>query len=96
MMNTPSKQRGYTLKELVIVVLIISILAATAIRSFRKSTMKSNSSKGGSGYNEFRFEDKQGSEEIFVQAQKDMNVTVLGKRTTSVTGDVTSTKSIPL
>ena len=46
MMNTPSKQRGYTLKELVIVVLIISILAATAIRSFRKSTMKSNRQNG--------------------------------------------------
>jgi type VI secretion system secreted protein VgrG len=58
-----------------------------------KSTIKSNSSKGGSGYNEFRFEDKQGSEEIFVQAQKDMNVTVLGKRATSVTGDETHTNS---
>jgi len=46
MMNMPSKQRGYTLKELVIVVLIISILAATAIRSFRKSTMKSNRQNG--------------------------------------------------
>jgi len=58
-----------------------------------KSTIKSNSSKGGSGYNELRFEDKQGSEEIFVRAQKDMNVEVLGKRAISVTGDETHTNS---
>lgn len=43
-----------------------------------RSTIKSNSSKGGSGFNEFRFEDKQGSEEVFLQAQKDMNINVLG------------------
>lgn len=41
-----------------------------------KSTVKSNSSKGGGGFNELRFEDKKDSEEIFIQAQKDMNVTV--------------------
>jgi type VI secretion system secreted protein VgrG len=35
------------------------------------STIKSNSSKGGSGFNEMRFEDKAGSEQIFVFAQKD-------------------------
>jgi type VI secretion system secreted protein VgrG len=58
-----------------------------------KSTIKSNSSKGGSGYNELRFEDKQGSEEIFVHAQKDMNVEVLGKRAISVIGDETHTNS---
>jgi len=58
-----------------------------------KSTIKSNSSKGGSGYNELRFEDKQGAEEIFVHAQKDMNVEVLGKRAISVTGDETHTNS---
>src|SRR3546814_3809150 len=36
-----------------------------------KSTFKSNSSKGGGGFNELRFEDKAGSEEIFMHAQKD-------------------------
>jgi type VI secretion system secreted protein VgrG len=36
-----------------------------------KATIKSNSSKGGGGFNELRFEDKKGSEEIFVQAEKD-------------------------
>jgi len=49
-----------------------------------KSTLKSNSSKGGGGFNEIRFEDKAGSEEIFVQAQKDMNVTVINSRTVTV------------
>ncbi len=36
-----------------------------------KSTIKSNSSLGGNGFNEFRFEDKAGQEEIFTHAQKD-------------------------
>ena len=36
-----------------------------------QSTIKSNSSKGGGGFNELRFEDKKGSEEVFLQAQKD-------------------------
>jgi type VI secretion system secreted protein VgrG len=49
-----------------------------------KSTVKSNSSKGGAGFNEIRFEDKADSEEIFIQAQKDMKVTVLNDLTTSV------------
>lgn len=38
-----------------------------------KSTIKSNVSKGGGGFNEIRFEDKKDSEEIFIQAQKDFN-----------------------
>lgn len=64
-----------------------------------KSTIKTNSSKGGSGFNEIRFEDKTGSEELFIQAQKDMTVSVLnnesltvtGTRTLAVTGDETHT-----
>jgi type VI secretion system secreted protein VgrG len=58
-----------------------------------KSTVKTNSSKGGSGFNELRFEDKAGSEEIFIQAQKDMNVTVLNNLTTTVTNARTTTVS---
>ncbi len=42
-----------------------------------RSTFRSSSSKGGSGANEIRMEDKADSEELFIQAQKDMNVTVL-------------------
>lgn len=46
-----------------------------------KSTIKSSSSKGGEGFNELRFEDKAGSEEIFLHAQKDLNTNVLGSET---------------
>ncbi len=49
-----------------------------------KSTIKSNSSKGGGGYNELRFEDAKGSEELFIHAQKDMNEVVLNHHTTTV------------
>lgn len=41
-----------------------------------KSTIKSNSSKGGSGFNEIRFEDKKGSEQIFIHAEKDKDIRV--------------------
>jgi type VI secretion system secreted protein VgrG len=38
-----------------------------------KSTLKSNSSKGGGGFNEFRIEDKKGSEQIFIHAEKNQD-----------------------
>ena len=41
------------------------------------STFKSNSSKGGGGFNEFRFEDKAGEEQVFLHAQKNMDTRVL-------------------
>ena len=41
-----------------------------------KSTVKSNSSLGGDGFNELRFEDRAGSEEIFIHGQKDWNVVI--------------------
>ncbi len=41
-----------------------------------KSTIKTNSSKGGGGFNELRFEDKAGSEQIFFHAQKDQDIRV--------------------
>lgn len=49
-----------------------------------KSTIKSNSSKGGDGFNELRFEDAAGSEEIYVHAQKDLVTDVENDRTTTV------------
>jgi type VI secretion system secreted protein VgrG len=49
-----------------------------------KSTIKTNSSKGGKGFNELRFEDKKDSEEIFIHAQKDFNTEVENARTTTV------------
>jgi len=38
-----------------------------------RSTIKSNSSKGGGGWNEFRIEDKKSSEQIFIHAEKNMD-----------------------
>ena len=40
------------------------------------STLKSLSSKGGGGFNEIRFEDKKGEEQIFVHAEKNEDVRV--------------------
>ncbi len=41
-----------------------------------KSTIKSNSTKGGGGFNEIRFEDKKGSEQLFVHAERNQDVRV--------------------
>lgn len=54
-----------------------------------QSGWKSNSSPGGGGYNQFRFEDAAGSEEINLHAQKDWNNTVLNCRTTTIGADDT-------
>ncbi|KMK85805.1 type VI secretion system Vgr family protein [Pectobacterium brasiliense] len=49
--------------------------------SLRTSTHK------GAGFNELRFEDQAGQEEVFIHAQKDMNTVVLNNRSTTVTAD---------
>jgi type VI secretion system secreted protein VgrG len=51
-----------------------------------RSTLKSSSSKGGgsSKFNELRFEDKSGSEQLFLNAQKDMDINVLNDLRESV------------
>jgi len=41
-----------------------------------KSTIKSNTSKGGVGFNEIRFEDKKDKEQIFIHAERNMDVRV--------------------
>src|SRR5436190_5273847 len=41
-----------------------------------KSTMKSNSSKGGGGFNEIRIEDKKGSEQISIHAERNQDIRV--------------------
>jgi type VI secretion system secreted protein VgrG len=41
-----------------------------------KSTIKTDSTKGGGGFNEFRFEDKKGSEQIFIHAEKNQDIRV--------------------
>jgi type VI secretion system secreted protein VgrG len=42
-----------------------------------KSTVKSNTTTGGGGYNELRFEDNKGSEQVYLHAQKDQDNRVL-------------------
>jgi type VI secretion system secreted protein VgrG len=56
-----------------------------------RSTIKSNSSLGGGGSNELRFEDKKGSEEVMFHAQYDYNKFVLNNETVTITQDHTTT-----
>ena len=55
-----------------------------------KSTIKTNSSLGGEGFNELRFEDMAGEEEIFTHAQKDQNEVVENDHTVTVHHDETT------
>jgi type VI secretion system secreted protein VgrG len=45
-----------------------------------KMTIKSDSSKGGQGFNELRFEDKKGSEQVFIHGEKDLDVRIKNDR----------------
>jgi type VI secretion system secreted protein VgrG len=56
-----------------------------------RTGLKSRSSKGGGGFNELRFEDKKGAEEVFVHAQKDENIVVGNNKTEQVGNDETIT-----
>jgi type VI secretion system secreted protein VgrG len=51
------------------------------------STLKSNSSKSGGGFNEIRFEDKKGEEQIFIHAQKNMDLRVKNDRFETIGSD---------
>lgn len=53
-------------------------------------SIKSKTHKG-EGFNELRFEDENGKQEVFIHAQKDMNTKVLNNRTTHVKNDHTET-----
>lgn len=52
-----------------------------------RSTIKTLSSKGGGGFNELRFEDKKGDEEIFLHAQKDLQLRTGNNRTENIGTD---------
>ena len=54
-----------------------------------KSTIKSNSTKGGGGFNEFRFEDKKGSEEVYLHGQKDWTIAIENDKNQTVGHDET-------
>lgn len=51
------------------------------------STLKSNSSKGGGGFNEMRFEDKKGSEQVFIHAEKQLDIRVKADRYETIGND---------
>ncbi len=48
------------------------------------SGFKSNSTKGGGGYNEIKFDDTKGTEQIVIHGQYDMNTTVKHDRSTTL------------
>ena len=58
-----------------------------------KTTLKSNSSPGGGGSNELRFEDQAGAEEVYLHAQKDWNTVVGADNSLSVGGSETNSIS---
>ena len=41
-----------------------------------RTTIKTNSSKGGGGFNELRFEDKKGKEQVFIHGQKNFDLRI--------------------
>lgn len=51
------------------------------------STVKSRSSPNSDGFNELRFEDKTGNEEVFLHAEKNLNEVVKASHSNSVGGD---------
>ncbi len=55
--------------------------------SATQSGWKSNSSPGGGGWNEMRFEDKAGSEEVYFQAQKDHNELIKNNESRAIGND---------
>ncbi|MFV9645965.1 MAG: type VI secretion system Vgr family protein, partial [Desulfobacterales bacterium] len=52
-----------------------------------KSTIKSDSSLGGGGSNEFRFEDKKGEEEVYLHGQKDWTIAIENDKNQTVGHD---------
>ena len=54
-----------------------------------KSTLRTSSTPGGGGYNELRFEDLAGKEQVHLHAQRDLDVEVENDRTAAVRRDDT-------
>ena len=54
-----------------------------------KSTLKSDSTIGGGGSNEIRFEDKKGSEEVYLHGQKDWTIAIDNDKNQTVGHDET-------
>jgi type VI secretion system secreted protein VgrG len=54
-----------------------------------QSTLRSSSSPGDAGYNELRFEDSAGEEQVYLHAQKDFNIVVENDKSQQVGGNET-------
>ncbi len=54
-----------------------------------KSTIKSNSSMGGKGFNEFYFEDKKGQEEVYLHGEKDWTIRIENDKNQEIGHDET-------
>ncbi len=54
-----------------------------------RSALRSDSSLGGGGYNELRYEDRAGAEEVLLHAQKDERIEVRNDKAQSVRGNET-------
>ena len=54
---------------------------------FSRTYIKTNSTKGGSGFNELMFEDKKDDELVFVHAERDMDVRVKNDSHENILGD---------
>lgn len=52
-----------------------------------KTYIKTNSTKGGQGFNELMFEDKSGEERVFIHAERDMDVRVKKDSTERIIGN---------
>ncbi len=48
------------------------------------STLKSNTSKGGGGFNELRFEDKKGEEQIYLHGEKNLDIRIKNDSFTTI------------
>jgi type VI secretion system secreted protein VgrG len=53
-----------------------------------KSMIKTNSSKGGDGFNELRFEDRSGKEQIFIHAERNLDLRIKNDRMELVGNDM--------
>jgi type VI secretion system secreted protein VgrG len=52
-----------------------------------RTVLRANSTPGGGGFNELHFENKKGSEAVYLQAEKDMSVLVKNDRSQTIGGN---------
>jgi len=60
-----------------------------------QSGLKSNSTKGGNGYNEFKFEDKKGEEAVSLHAEKDLDAVIKHAETREIGEEFSPAKGAP-